>query len=122
MHRIINEVASLKLKIELEDVIPLAESITGKLYIDQIKDNPVEKFTWIPFGKSILSCFSKDTSAPIAKLQNNLATVLQDLGDYEGAKSLLEKAYKIIKKKFRCCNAAKRFVKINSMIFIFFRY
>ncbi len=92
MHRITAEAAFRSLKIKLDDIIPLAESITDKLPVEYTKDNPLDRFKWVPFGKSILSRFLKDSSAPVTKLQNNLAMVLQDLGDYEGAKDLMEKA------------------------------
>ncbi len=92
MHRIILEVISRQLSLELETVLPLIENITNKLHVDETKDNPVDKFIWIPFGEAILFVFEKNTSPKIAALQNNLALVLQDLGDYTGAKKLLNKA------------------------------
>jgi tetratricopeptide (TPR) repeat protein len=92
MHRVIADVTSQKLTIEVSDEENLIDSMTKKLRIDQTKDNPVDKFQWVSFGKAILVFFEDETDSKISSLQNNLATVLRDLGDYEGAKKLLEKA------------------------------
>ena len=75
-----------------------------KLSIDQTKDNPVDKFKWIPFGERLLSLFADHTlldghTLPdISRLQNNLALVLKDLGDYEDAMVLADKAYRVFSK------------------------
>lgn len=100
MHQIIKDVVKQQQTLSPSDVVALIDSITKKLSIDQSKDNPVDKFPWIPFGKSLVDCFPDSTDAAISKLQNNLATVLQDLGDYDGAKTLLEKALRSDEKNF----------------------
>jgi len=100
MHRIIADVSKRQLTIALTDVEAIIDSVTEKLHIDQSKDNPVDKFPWIPYGKSVLDIDPHSTDANISKLQNNLATVLKDLGDYEGAKKLLEKAMRSAEKNF----------------------
>ena len=92
LHRILSEVVRKQLTISVEDIAPLLDSITRLLSIDQTKDNPVDKFPFIPYGKSIEAAFTDSDHIKIGELQNNLATVLQDLGDYAGAKELLEKA------------------------------
>ncbi len=92
MHRVIADVASQKLSIEVNDVENLIASITDKLTMDETKDNPIDKFQWISFGETILIHFEEETDTKISTLQNNLALALQDLGDYEGARILLEKA------------------------------
>ena len=101
MHRIIAEVVKQKLGITLNEVANLIDTTTEKLYIDQTKDNPVDKFQWIPYGKAILANFDEETAPEIATLQNNLALVLETLGDYQGAKKLLEKAKISNEKNFR---------------------
>ena len=100
MHRIIAEVATYKLNIKVADVENLIDTVTQKLSLDQTKDNPIDKFQWIPYGKAIVSNFEDETDTKIATLQNNLALVLQELGDYEGAKRLLEKAKNSAEKNF----------------------
>ena len=92
MHLIIAEVVKQQKSIGLDDVRPLVGSITTKLDNDQSKDNPVDKFPWIPFGYSILNVFPESQNSIIALLQNSLAMALQDRGDYQKAKILLEKA------------------------------
>ncbi|MCD6135349.1 tetratricopeptide repeat protein, partial [Candidatus Bipolaricaulota bacterium] len=74
------------------DVKQLIEIIIVKLNIDQTRDNPVEKFPWIPYGHALLAVFPSSDDTVISELQNNLAMVLKALGDYAGAKDLLEKA------------------------------
>ncbi len=100
MHRIVADVVKKQHKISIGDVKTLIVAIAQKLLVDQTKDNPIDKFVWIPYGEGILSTFNDNTSEEITILQNNLAIVLQALGDYEGAKSLLEKAVQSNEKNF----------------------
>jgi tetratricopeptide (TPR) repeat protein len=100
MHRIIADVVKKQCGISIEDVAQLIEAITSLLSVDQAKDNPVDKFQWITFGKSMLDVFFDNEDTPISTLQNNLATVLKDLGDYNGAKTLLQKAMRSEEKNF----------------------
>ena len=100
MHRIVAGVVKKQLGISIADVKTLIESITSKLSLDQAKDNPVDKFIWTPFGKILLDYFNDDYSAGISTLQNNLALRLQNLGEYEAAKVLLEKAIASNEKNF----------------------
>jgi hypothetical protein len=90
MHRIIAEVTTRQQPPTLADVETLLARLTALLCLDQAKDNPIDKFPWIPFGQAALAHFSQEQAAAIATLQNNLATVLKDLGDYEGAKVMLK--------------------------------
>jgi hypothetical protein len=60
----------------------------------------VDKFVWIPYGHTVSKCFPKSTDKNIATLRNNIGLRLKDLGDYEGAKGLLEKALKSDEKNF----------------------
>ncbi|MDY6933189.1 MAG: tetratricopeptide repeat protein [Spirochaetota bacterium] len=100
MHRIIADVTKKQQNIHIADVLPLMESVTEKLSIDQTKDNPVHKFPWIPFGKTLLGIFPDCSDAKISHLQNNLALALKALGDYEGAKELLKRAMRSAEKNF----------------------
>ena len=78
----------------------LAINTTVLLEIAQTKDNPVDKFMLAPYGKAIEQVFAQANTPEIGKLQNNLALVLKDLGDYGGAKGLLEKAVHSDEKNF----------------------
>lgn len=92
MHQVIQAVLASQLDVQLATVKPLVEKVTKYLSINQTKDNPAHKFQWIPFGKKLLELFELKNSKEVSILENNLAIVLRDLGDYEGAKALLEKA------------------------------
>ncbi|HTB99245.1 MAG TPA: tetratricopeptide repeat protein, partial [Ferruginibacter sp.] len=92
MHRIIAEVVVKQQTINNADIDFLIQSVSIRLNIDQSQDNPVDKITWIPFGKALLAKSTEDTSEIITMLQNELALMLLFVGDYQGAKKLLEKA------------------------------
>lgn len=92
MHHIIAEVVERKHHISVVDVSYLLIMLTSKLQIDAAKDNPVDKFTWIPYGKVILDRIGKSESPQVSDLQNSLAVVLEEFGDYLGAKYFLERA------------------------------
>ena len=100
IHRVMAETARHKLAISLEDIRPLSNTVSGLLYLDQTKDNPVEKFQWVPFGQACLQLLGQDENSDTSKLQNNLGLRLKDLGDYKGAKTLLEKAMLSDKKNY----------------------
>lgn len=99
LHRIVSDIIKKQHAITLDDIIILIGEISSRLKLNEL-DNPVDKFTWIPFGKAILTNFEEDESNKIAVLQNNLAFVLKYLGDYQGAKTLLEKAVTSNEKNF----------------------
>ena len=100
MHPIIAQVIHRKQAIQTSDVALLIDTITEKLSTDQSKDNPIDKFKWVVYGQAILKPFDEEQTPQISFLQNNLALVLQDLGDYTQAKILLEKAVLLAKKNF----------------------
>ena len=100
MNRIIAEVIQKQNPIAMSDVSQLINIITEKLQIDQTKDNPVEKFPWIPYGYALLDIFPSSDDIHISNLQNNIALVLKALGDYTGARDLLEKAVVSDEKNF----------------------
>jgi len=92
MHRIIAEVIRKELTISSIDIQNLIEVITSNLGRGDITDNPVNRFKWVSFGKTILKNIQDDTSDEITSLQFNLAIVLRHLGNFKEAKVLLEKA------------------------------
>ncbi len=100
LHRIIGDVLNHPVHIPFSDVSPLVESITSLLRVDDTKDNPVDKFQWVIFGKHLLEQLPTTDDDKIGTLQNNLGLRLQDLGDYSGAKVLLEKAVASTEKNF----------------------
>jgi tetratricopeptide (TPR) repeat protein len=106
MHVVITEVVLNKKAPRLADINVLLENITTLLIIDQTKDNPIDKFPLIPFGQALLLVIemqpelSQDEENSVSRFHNNLATVLKNLGDYDGAKDLLEKAVMSNEKNF----------------------
>ncbi|MEA5259741.1 tetratricopeptide repeat protein [Arcicella aquatica] len=92
MHIVVVAVTRRRLNIKIADITNLLDNVTNKLTIDQTKDNPIDKFIWVPFGETLNTISHLETEMNISRLQNRLALVLQELGDYEGAKKLLEKA------------------------------
>ncbi len=99
-HRLIRTAVAHLQPASAADLMPLVETFTEKLSIDQTKDNPIDKFPWIPYGLELLQALSKEDFLEKARLQNNLGLVLQALGDYAGAKGLLEKALKSAERNF----------------------
>lgn len=100
IHRIIIDVVKVSIGLEEREVELLIETISSKLSMDQTKDNPIDTFQWVPYGKATLLQFETSSSIEISLLQNNLATTLQALADYESAKELLEKAVESDEKNF----------------------
>jgi len=91
MHRIIADVTKKQQIITVADVEILVEAIEARLNVDDTRDNPTDKFIWVPFGKALLANFGEETYTELKLLQNNLALRLIDLGDYLGSKLMLEK-------------------------------
>jgi len=92
MHPVIVEALSPRLDITGADIALLMKSVTGLLYLDQAKDNPVDKFPFVPFGDSVLRRLPDDASFEISILKNNLASRYENLGRYEKARDLFESA------------------------------
>ena len=100
LHRLIRTVVEKAHPTDPAQLSPLVETFSQKLSIDQTKDNPIHKFPWIPFGRGLLDRLGEAAVAGKSELQNNLALVLQALGDYAGAKELLEKAMRSDEQNF----------------------
>ncbi|MEZ4932392.1 MAG: hypothetical protein R2788_09775, partial [Saprospiraceae bacterium] len=92
MHRIIATVVERRGKIQMAEVEQLLETISQRLHIDQTKDNPVDKFQWIPFGITFLEKLINQEHENIAHLQNRLGRVLKELGKYHEAKYYYNKS------------------------------
>jgi tetratricopeptide (TPR) repeat protein len=100
IHRIIQKVVQQKLSPTVADLHVLLNNVADLLRSDDTKDNPVDKFPFIPYGEAILTVFPDASDEEISFLQNELALVLQYLGDYGGAKALLEKAMRSAEANF----------------------
>ena len=94
-HKLLLEVLANKLSPRLDEVRDWIETIIQELHIDQSKDNPVDKFKWIPFGERILEVFSQESDPLISTLQNELSLVYKANGEYLKAINLLGQSIKI---------------------------
>jgi tetratricopeptide (TPR) repeat protein len=75
-------------------------NVASLLRIDETKDNPVDKFFFIPYGENVLALFFDSTDVDISNLQNDLGRTLQAIGDYARAKDLLAMAIQSDEKNF----------------------
>jgi tetratricopeptide (TPR) repeat protein len=100
MHRIIATVILKQKSMQLGDVAHLLAMLTEKLASPHTVDNTLDKFEWVPFCKSLLAIFPKNTSPAIAMLQNRLGFVLLKLDDLAYARGILEKAIRSDEKNF----------------------
>ncbi len=95
MHRILKEVSIRYFEIVGEDILPLMTQITKKLSLDATKENPIDKFPWIPYGKYLLEAVPTLSLTEVGTLHNNLGLRLKGLGFFGDAKEFLEKALSI---------------------------
>ena len=100
LHRLIEVVVNKAHPAEPEQLAPLVKSFIDKLSIDQTKDSPIDKFPWAPFGLTLLGSLGGAELKEKSILQNNLAIVLKNLGDYQSARELLEKAVRSDEQNF----------------------
>jgi len=92
MHPILVEALVPLLQSDKEEISLLLGKVTTLLAFDQSKENIIDKFPYIPFGDALLKILSRDDSTETATLENNLAIVYRNLGEYEKARDLLESA------------------------------
>jgi len=109
VHQIIQEVIFYKFGLSFEDCESLLEYFSEKLKIDQTKGNPIDKFPYAEYGFYLnknLEFIQKTRELGKAQDKRNsiftsrLALVYQDLGKYDQAAKLLEKALKSAIKNF----------------------
>ncbi len=94
MHPVLVESLFSQIKTTPGDLEFLIDRATNLLSLDQAKENPLDKFQYIPFGDAILKLFPRKDCSEISTLQNNLGLRYSDLGEYEKARDLLETALK----------------------------
>ena len=94
MHPLVRESMMIKFNITTNDVIHLIEKVSSILNKYEEGKNPLIKFPFVRFGEAILKVFPASCSQEISLLQNNLAQVYKNLGEFERARELLETALK----------------------------
>ncbi|MCK5738193.1 tetratricopeptide repeat protein [bacterium] len=91
MHAILVEALEGQLDLKMETVKLLLEKVTDIFRIYHAKDNPLDKFQYIPFGDVLIKQLPEN-SVEKAKLQSALAYAYENLGYYEKARELYETA------------------------------
>ena len=92
LHHLVRAVALHELTPTPENCAVVLQGVTNLLSIDQIKDNPVDNFPFVGYGEALLEAFGENDVPEFGVLQNNLAVVYQNLGNYERSLDLLEAA------------------------------
>ncbi len=92
IHPVIQEVAHYELKPSIEQCRTLVQRVTAMLSIDQAKDNPVDKFRLLIFGETLMAGIGENPDSDYSNLMSRIGWILEDLGQYEKARDLLEAA------------------------------
>lgn len=98
-HQIIQEVVRQYITPTVDNCKTLLLSLTNILEIDDIKDNPVYKFQWLPYGDSLSKWMNED-KGEVAEFLGRLGIVLFHRGEYERSGALLEYALSIAEENY----------------------
>lgn len=93
IHQMIQEVLRYKLLPTTNNCETLIDGVSKLLYIDQSKDNRIDKFPYVLYGESLL--FHLNGEDELITLRNNLAFVYKGLGRYREAATLYEKVLQL---------------------------
>ncbi|MEL7123911.1 MAG: tetratricopeptide repeat protein, partial [Bacteroidota bacterium] len=92
MHRAIQEAVWNQLEPTFDSLVTIFEKVTDLLRIDDTKDNPIEKFPYIPFAERLLKLYGDVNNATLASIKDNLGGVYKEKGRYQDALSVREDA------------------------------
>ena len=94
IHPLIQEVVIEYLKPNTENCLVAIESVSALVHINYTKDNPIDKFTYLPYGLSILKNINEETLA-IAYLADRIGYIYEHKGFYKISALYKEKALAI---------------------------
>ena len=100
LHALVQDVGVRELEPDAENCEVVIKTFINKLWIDQSKDNPVDKLQWIPFGERIVELIEALVYGEIIELFYWLAFNYRYGGQYQKAKELLEPALSFVEKQF----------------------
>jgi tetratricopeptide (TPR) repeat protein len=80
LHRLLRDQVLERLAPDWETSRTVVEAVTGLLAIDPAKDNPIDKFPFLPYGESILAALKPENRSEAADLLGALAWVYAEQG------------------------------------------
>ncbi len=92
LHRLIAQLVPYQTKFTYTEAEPLIKAVNGLLDIDQAKDNPVDKFKWLPWGEVLVERFGQEKEEIVLRLFSRLSWLYEDFGQYHQAKAYGQKA------------------------------
>lgn len=100
LHALVQDVAVQELGISYRKCEPIVETFIKILEIDPNKHNPVLKFPFLVFGEHLVKLLNQELNDRISLLLDMVAWIYRELGYYEKALSLRERALEIVLKLF----------------------
>ena len=93
LHRMLHQAVWYQLKPGMEELGVLVGSFTQKLHFDVSTNYPL-LFPWIPYAEHLLSILDEEAMATVelSRLMNNVGGVIEETGQYDRARDLLESA------------------------------
>lgn len=95
LHPLLREAVLQDLQPDVEQCREVVKAVTNLLYIDQAKDNPVDKFPFLPYGDAIVSVIKEENKAEMADLLDSMGWVYKEMGLLQRAVSIYERALTI---------------------------
>lgn len=93
LHRMLQQAVGYQLKPGMQQLGVLVDTFTQKLASD-VRTNYTLLFPWIPYAEHLLGILNENDAgtAEASKLMNNLGAVIEETGQYDRARDLLELA------------------------------
>lgn len=95
LHPLLREAVMQDLQPDVEQCKEVVEAVTELLRIDQSKDNPVEKFPFLPYGDALIAGIKEENRGEVADLLDKMGWIYYEMGIFHRAAMLREKALAI---------------------------